>query len=123
MTINARIKEVRQAFGMSQTAFAEQLGATRGVISNLEAEKTTPSDPFIRLICREFHVREEWLRTGEGERTTALETAEERRDYMMKLAGNPQDEARKRLFEIASHLGPDELRLLAEVAERMARED
>ena len=67
MTINERIKEIRRSSGLSQTDFAERLGTTRGVITNLEGEKTSPNEPFIKLICREFNVNEDWLRTGEGE--------------------------------------------------------
>ena len=66
MNINERIKAVRKNSGLSQTAFAERLGTTRGVITNLEGEKTEPNEPFLRLICKEFNVSEEWLRTGEG---------------------------------------------------------
>ena len=35
MTINERIKEIRRSSGLSQTDFAERLGTTRGVITNL----------------------------------------------------------------------------------------
>ena len=56
MDINDRIKAIRIDSGLSQTAFAERLGTTRGVITNLEFKKTTPNDAFLGLICREFCV-------------------------------------------------------------------
>ena len=52
MNINERIKAVRKNSGLSQTAFAERLGTTRGVITNLEGEKTEPNEPFLRQIGR-----------------------------------------------------------------------
>ena len=64
MTINERIKAIRKSEHLSQAAFAERLGATRGVIANIEGGLTTPNDAFVNLICRVFGVSEAWLRDG-----------------------------------------------------------
>lgn len=55
---------------MSQTDFAKQLGTTRDVIGNIEYDRLKRPDQketLYKLICKEFNVNEEWLRTGEGE--------------------------------------------------------
>lgn len=64
MTINERIKAIRKSEHLSQAAFAELLGATRGVIANIEGDLTTPNDAFVNLICRVFNVSLAWLRDG-----------------------------------------------------------
>ena len=33
----------------------------------MESGENSPSDQTIALICKEFNVNEDWLRTGEGE--------------------------------------------------------
>ena len=62
-----RIKEVRKYAELSQTKFAEKLKISRSAMSKLESGENTPSGQTISLICKEFNVREEWLRTGNGE--------------------------------------------------------
>lgn len=62
-----RIKEVRKYAELSQTKFAEKLKISRSAMSKLESGENTPSEQTISLICKEFNVREEWLRTGTGE--------------------------------------------------------
>ena len=52
---------------MTQQEFADRVGISRGNIGAYEVGKNAPSDAVISLICREFHVNEEWLRTGNGE--------------------------------------------------------
>ena len=52
---------------MTQQEFAEKIGIKRNTIANYETGRNDPVDSVISLICREFDVREEWLRTGEGE--------------------------------------------------------
>lgn len=120
MTINDRIKDIRRSTGLSQTDFAERLGTTRGVITNLEGEKTTPNEPFIKLICREFNIDEHWLRTGEGEMKQKLTRNQEIAEYLGRLMGNPDDDIRKQFILNVSKLDADEIRLLAEIAEKMA---
>lgn len=62
-----RIKKLRKYLDMTQQEFAERIGIKRNTIANYETGRNDPVDSVISLICREFNVREEWLRTGEGE--------------------------------------------------------
>lgn len=66
-TINERVKAIRKSLKLSQDEFGKRLGVSRGVITNIEFNKTEPKPLFIDLLCREFNVDENWLRTGEGE--------------------------------------------------------
>ncbi len=68
--ISDRIKMVRMKSGLSQAAFGERLGVSRDVVNNVENDrlkKPEQKESLYRLICREFSVKETWLRTGEGE--------------------------------------------------------
>ena len=62
-----RIREVREHFGLSMEKFGSRIGIVKASISLLESGKNNPSVQTITLICREFGVNEQWLRTGEGE--------------------------------------------------------
>lgn len=62
-----RIKQIRRLNGLSQQEFADRIGVKRGAIANYEIGRNAPVDSVISLICREFRVREEWLRHGDGE--------------------------------------------------------
>lgn len=62
-----RIKKIRKEFDLTQQKFADRLGVKRNTIATYESGRNIPIDAVISLICREFNVREEWLRTGEGE--------------------------------------------------------
>lgn len=64
--MNERIKEVRKSLGMSQEKFGEKLGVTKGAISRMELGTYSITDTMFKLICSEYNVNEEWLRTGEG---------------------------------------------------------
>ena len=122
MTINERIKEIRRSSGLSQTDFAERLGTTRGVITNLEGEKTSPNEPFIKLICREFNVNDDWLRTVEGEMKQKLTRNQEIAEFMGVVMHDSDDSPRKRFVSIISKLSVDEWQLLAEIAKKMAED-
>lgn len=62
-----RIREVREHFGLSMEKFGSRIGIGKASISLLESGKNNPSVQTITLICLEFGVNEQWLRTGEGE--------------------------------------------------------
>lgn len=64
--MNRRIEEVRKAEGLTQDEFAKRLGMSRSFINQVAVGKREVSDRTISDICREFEIREEWLRTGNG---------------------------------------------------------
>ena len=64
---NERIKEVRKTLGLTLDRFGEHVGMKKSSISQVESGINAVSGQLRTAVCREFHVREEWLRTGEGE--------------------------------------------------------
>lgn len=65
--INARIKHVRKEIAkMTLEQFGAKIGISASACSYIEKGINNPSDQTIRSICREFGIREDWLRTGEN---------------------------------------------------------
>lgn len=62
-----RIALVVQRSGLTKTAFAKRINVSQGLVSQICSGATNPSERTIADICREFRIREEWLRTGEGD--------------------------------------------------------
>lgn len=63
--MNERVKELRKALGLTLDKFGERLGVSKVAISLIENGKNSLTDQMFKSICREFNVREEWLRNGE----------------------------------------------------------
>ena len=62
-----RVKALRKALDLTQQEFADKIGMKRNTVANYETGRNEPSASVISLICKEFNVNEEWLRTGIGE--------------------------------------------------------
>lgn len=117
--MNERIKEARKALGLSQDEFGRRLGVTRGAVTNIELNKVEPKPLFVDLICREFDVNEEWLRTGAGPMFIEKTRDEELAEFFGKaLAGDP--DFRRRLLSAMSRLSEEQWAMLEEVAQRLA---
>lgn len=86
MSVGSRIKALRRALNLTQQQFADRLGIARGIVGKYEVDVSSPSDAVISLICREFSVREAWLRTGEGEMFARRSEDEERARFFGSLA-------------------------------------
>lgn len=65
--MNERIRKLRRLLDLTQQEFADRIGMKRNTVANYETNRNEPSASVITLICREFRVNEEWLRTGDGE--------------------------------------------------------
>ena len=66
--MNERIKLLRKEYlHLTLEKFGERLGVGKTAISNIENGNRSVTDQMFKAICREFHVNEEWLRTGAGE--------------------------------------------------------
>lgn len=65
--MHERIKEIRKKLDLTQQEFANRIGVKRNTVATYEMGRSAPSDAAISLICREFNINEDWLRTGSGE--------------------------------------------------------
>lgn len=87
-----RINLVVQHSKLTKTAFAKRINVSQGLISQICSGATNPSDRTIADICREFRIREEWLRTGEGEMTIADSEMEKLQHFFADVLSTAPDE-------------------------------
>lgn len=107
MSVGSRIKELRNSLDLTQQKFADRLGIQRGAIANYELERNVPIDAVISLICREFNVREAWLRDGEGDMLEVKPRAEELGELVRKLLADRPESFRSRLIMSLLRFEPD----------------
>lgn len=123
-TIGDRIKAIRGAVGadgkkMSQAEFAKRLGIGQTAVGNYEAGANNPSSAIINIICREFHVNETWLRTGEGEMFIPMSRTDEIYAFIGKnLDGS--DNFKHRLMWALSRLDEDGWKVLEKLVADMS---
>jgi transcriptional regulator with XRE-family HTH domain len=67
VTINYRVKQVREALQLSQVQFSRVISLSSGYLAGVEVEKRKVNARLIKLISSSFNVNAEWLKTGEGE--------------------------------------------------------
>ena len=67
MTVNKRIRQIRQALNMTQTDFSKAIYVSNGYTAEIENGHRAANERIIHLICLTFGVSEQWLKTGKGE--------------------------------------------------------
>ena len=117
--MNNRIAQVRKQVGLTQEKFAERIGLTRNFVWMIEKGDRVPSDRTISDICREFGVREEWLRTGEEPMMQEVPQSKKIAAFLGDLMREEDGSFKKQLIEILSDMSPDEWELLERMAKRL----
>ena len=112
--MNERIKELRLKLGLSQDEFGRRLGVTRGAITNIELNKVEPKPLFIDLMCREFHVNEIWLRTGEGEMFLPQDRSDLIAQEVNRFMAEHPDSFRQRFISLLVRLDDKQWETLAD---------
>lgn len=120
--MNERIKELRKSLGLTQQVFADKINIPRNNIAGYETGKRSPSDAVVSLICREFNVNEDWLRSGAGEMFRQLNRSEEIAKLTTDLFKNEKNSFKERLILALSKLNEEEWELLEGIAEKIAKE-
>lgn len=108
MSIHDRVKAVRKALNMSQTAFGEKLGVGIGVIKNIEYANVDPKEPFLTLMCDMLNVNKNWLIHGTGEMFLARDTEDEIADFLTQLMCDDDESIRKRFVLALSKFDGDD---------------
>jgi len=83
--MNERLKKLRRTLELTQQEFADKIGSKRSTIAKYETGSNIPSAAVISLICKEFDVNEDWLKTGDGEMFEELTDQEKTMKYIAKL--------------------------------------
>jgi len=65
--IGKRIRELREALGLTQKQFGERIGKSWRTVQDWEAGKSSIPDHTLRFISSTFGVSYEWLKEGKGE--------------------------------------------------------
>lgn len=85
-TIGERIRYLRKdILNLTLVEASARLGISNPSLSAIETGKNNPSNQTIRSICREFRVREEWLRDGEGSMYMQLTPDQERAVFLASV--------------------------------------
>lgn len=120
--MDARIKKLRKALGLTQQEFADKLGIKRNTIAKYETGRGEPTNAVIALIRREFNVSEAWLRTGDGEMFIKLSRDEELSAFFGGILTDGKDDFRRRLVSALSKMTPEQWDLLESMAVNLMEE-
>lgn len=120
--MNDRLKEIRKLNKLTQEEFAKEIGITQSTVTAYECGNRVPSDSVILNICRNFHINETWLRTGEGEMLTPISRDAEIAAFLGDVMRGEKEDFRRRLVSVLARLEPAEWELLANMAQRLAEE-
>lgn len=125
LNIGERIEILRKDLSMSRRVFGERLGVSESVIVNIEYDRLKRPDQkesLYKLICKEFNVNEEWLRTGNGEMFVPLTRNQLITDFATDLIME-DNTFKKRLVEALANLDESEWEVLEKLAESLIKKD
>lgn len=121
ITIGERIKLLRNELGLSMAAFGDRIKMTNSNISKMEKDLRIVTDRTIAIICAEFNVNEEWLRTGEGEMFIEQTFDEEFAEIIAEATLNGNEKI-KELMIMASRLNDKQLGAIVNFLETIVEE-
>ncbi|WP_444641140.1 helix-turn-helix domain-containing protein [Caproiciproducens sp. R1] len=74
-TLGERLKYARKKGGYTQESLSEAIGISRGVIFNLEKDKTEPQGIVVNAVCQTLKINKDWLLYGVGDMEDKSETS------------------------------------------------
>jgi transcriptional regulator with XRE-family HTH domain len=118
-----RIRLLRKVLNLTQQEFADRIGVKRNTIAQYEIGRNEPIDSILSLICREFDVNEEWLRTGSGEMFKEVDTEARFAEWAGRVLSGTDESFQKRFVTMMMSLTDDQWKLLEEKARMLFEEN
>ncbi len=114
MTIGERIKKIRKASKKNLDDFGKMIDVTGPMVSMMENGKAAVIDRTIKSICREFGIREEWLRTGKGSMKVDKSRDDELKEAVERLLSGENSDFKRRFVTVLSALDEKQWAFLEE---------
>lgn len=116
--MNTRLKQIRKEQHLTQAEFGKRIGLKGNYIYILESATQPITDNVVTNVCREFGIREEWLRTGNGEMyRTNSQSAAAIEWAAAQLSG--EDSFQKRFLEALSRLPVEHWDIIENLVEEL----
>lgn len=119
MTLGERLKSARKALNMTQETFCAPLGVNKAAISKIEKGENGLTPSLAKLISREYHISEDWLRSGEGEMFVTMSAAEKRAAWAGEALGLPADHPRVRAWCLLMEMPDETLAMVMAAIDRL----
>ena len=117
MTGGERVKILRKDhLRITLEEFGSRIGIQKSAVSKIERGENSLSEQLIKLISHEFGVREEWLRTGEGDMFAELDLDAELSQWAEKMLSGQKGDFRQRFVRLLARLSDDQWKKLEEYA-------
>ena len=118
--MNERIKYLRkELLHLSMEEFGEGIHISKAAVSRAEAGLNGISDQTVDLICREYGVREEWLREGTGDVFVKKSAEDELNALAEKVMADTPDSFRRRFVSMLAKLNDEQWKLLSDMEDMM----
>ena len=118
-----RLKQLRKTLDLTQQEFADRIGTKRNTIAKYETNTNMPSDAVISLICREFNVNKNWLRTGTGEMFAYQTDDEQLTSFIVKILANKSTSFKRKFISMLSALDESDWDVLEKMVTLLKKED
>lgn len=116
-----RIKKIRKELDLTQQKFADRIGIKQNTVAQYEIGRNIPIDSVISLICREFNVNENWLRTGEGDMFIELSRDEEIANFVGDILKDENESFKKRFISMLINLDESDWETLAKAVDLLQK--
>ena len=113
-----RLALVIKESGCNKTKFAERLNISQAFLSQMCSGVRSPSDRTISDICREFHINENWLRTGVGEMKSETTQREKIAGFFTDVLATAPDD-RSAFISALADLPPEFWPLVVDLAKNI----
>jgi len=109
--VSERIKQIRNDLKLTLVQFGERIGLNNSTLSMIERGQRSVTDRTIKLICSEYKVSENWLRTGDGDMYQVDDDEKQLIEELADMLKNDNEELREFILSTLE-LDIDEIRAL-----------
>nr|DAE98727.1 MAG TPA: Helix-turn-helix XRE-family like protein [Caudoviricetes sp.] len=112
---NMRVKQVREALGLSQSEFSKKVKLGLGTIKNIEYDRIKPNPRYLEQIAEICGVDIAWLETGAGEMFRKMTRREKIAGFVSEALTDEPDDFKTELILTLSALSDTGWRKLRDV--------